>query len=298
MLGRVRRAALLVAMLVGLAGAATAAADTVTIPPGTGLPWTDPAHHSLLEQLATQVAQTIAGRPNVSVRCEGLTDWDTLAAQHRFDPSVELGYVDLPPVYRATLRFAADAEMVQLSPAVCWNLQQFAEASTKPTKCQPIVLSTAPERVPVHRRVHGHLVTRYVWRNVTRQTVGPFAPCWGTAGVIEPGSYWTAYSGYAHALWTLAHESIHLTQLRDGAYAPGVMPSSETDANCFGLQWLPTVARMLGDTPDDAERIAQFAYAKLYPGYQGVFNNGSPYWSADCRPGGPLDLTPSDGVWP
>ena len=51
-------------------------------------------------------------------------------------------------------------------------------------------------------------------------------------------------------------------------------------------------------TADDGEAIAQYAYDKLYPGYQRVSYNGSPYWSAGCRETGPLDLTPGDNVWP
>jgi hypothetical protein len=96
----------------------------------------------------------------------------------------------------------------------------------------------------------------------------------------------------------LAHESIHLLQDVPGVSVAAVLPTSETDANCYGLQWVPCVAQQFGATPDDALAIAKYAYDVLYPRYQGITHNGSPYWSADCHQDGPLDLTPGDGVWP
>ena len=61
------------ALAFAASGAPTARAETVTLPTGSGLPWSDPQHQGPLEQLAGRIARRIAGRP-VTVRCEGDTD--------------------------------------------------------------------------------------------------------------------------------------------------------------------------------------------------------------------------------
>jgi hypothetical protein len=61
------------------------------------------------------------------------------------------------------------------------------------------------------------------------------------------------------------------------------------------MQSFALAAEQLGDTADDAAAIASYYATKLYP----LRRTQSPeYWSADCRPNGPLDLTPNDNVWP
>lgn len=305
-LGRV-----LVLLVAVLCVAPAAAADTGVLPNDGNLPWTDPAHHSPLEQLATQIASHIAGR-QATVQCDGQNDWNTLAAQFRFDPSYELGFV--PWRYWLASRLIADGGNVEfLSPTVCWNLEQFGVAPLKPTKCTPLVsqqttrIVTERYRVTVRVKVRGKWVTKKVWRirqtqqTVTTQVPGPPAPCYlgnGNTATAEPQSYWDTYRASAQAIWVLAHESIHVQEDLPGTSIDALLPMSETKANCYGLQWVPYVAQQLGASPDDAEAIAKYDYEVLYPGYRNITYNGSPYWSADCYQGGPLDLTPSDGVWP
>lgn len=322
------------ASFVGVCGAA---ADTGVLPPGLPLPWTDPNHQSSLEQLISQIASHITGRP-VSVRCEGQNDWDILTQQRGIPAAETGGYVDGPLYWVSTRTFAGSADLAQLSPTVCLNLQNFAEATSKPTKCSATQARTTTVyktvrlkvRVRVYagrnwRRHGGHeFVTRLAWRShrvaktITSTVTEPPAPCFvgtpitqGTSipgecrssscfAVLtnEPQSYWTAYDRYAQAIVTLAHESIHMQQLVDGASVDAVLPTSETDAECYGIQWAPYVAEQLGATPDDGQAIAKWSFDIDYPALQGVTHNNSPYWSADCHQDGPLDLTPGDGVWP
>lgn len=291
---------------------AAAIADSSVLPdPATGLPWIDPAHHSPLEQFAATVATHIVGRP-VTVVCNGDYDWSLLAQQQGFDPAVELGYVP-SFYYPSSGTIAGNADQMFLGPKVCLALQQFGFAAVKPTDCQETVTKTTTTyvkkryRAAVWRRVDGKRVKRYVWRTrrvaktVTTSSLGPPAPCYisgNRALAQEDQAYWDTYRDDVFGLWALAHEAIHQQQFVGGVLLNSVLPTSETDANCYGLQWIPWVAQQFGATPDDAQAVAEYAYEKLYPGYQGMTHDGSSYWSADCRPGGPLDLTPSDNLWP
>jgi hypothetical protein len=308
----VRRLILFVCLLATLVPAA-ALADTSVLPdPSTGLPWVDPAHHSALEVFADNVASHIAGRP-VTITCNGDNDWGIFAQQQGFNPSIELGFVPIGYYWTATRTLVSNSDQMFLGPTVCLALQQFGFAMTKPTKCQPTVTKTTTTFVKrrysaaVWKVVNGKRVKRFVWRTrrvpktTTTSSLGPLAPCYksgGTALAQEDPTYWTTYRAHAQALWALAHESIHNQQLVAGAPIDTVIPASETDANCYGLQWIPWVAEQFGATTDDAQAIAEFAYETMYTGYQGVMNNGSPYWSADCRANGSLDLTPGDNLWP
>ena len=323
-------------------------ADTAVLPPDLALPWTDIHHQSALEQLLAPIASKIAGRP-VAVRCEGDTDWVTLAAQRNFDPNDEAGYVDSGSYYVATNRFASSATMMELSSTVCSYLQKFAQATVKPTKCQ----ATTSETVNVNRQ---RLVTRYRLVKVTtptringrlykagrwkipyqvdvpysvaesRDVLATPTPCFlGTptttggwcwevpteSGAPEkscyevaatpPDPYWSEYSRYASAIGTVAHESIHLWQTQAGYRAPSDA-LVESQATCSSMQWLPHVAVQLGATPDDALAIATYYWRIRYPGYLSLksdYAKSHPYWSADCKPGGALDIRgDKSGFWP
>jgi hypothetical protein len=312
-----RRLAFLLAILALVFPSATLA-DSVTVPPDAGLPWTDPAHRGPLEVLASQIASRIAGRP-VTVQCLGDTDWAALGM------TTELGFV--PFRYYASSRLIAeDASVAYLAPRTCWYLQELAKAALKPTKCQPLetVEETVYEseyrlvkaRVQVTRRVRakGKWVTKKVWvtrrvwkqvrvpKTVTREVPGEPTPCYlGSNQFAEdmPRSYWQEYRSYADAIQTLAHEAIHLAQYRAGVRVSSVQPTAEIKAECYGTQWAPWVAEQLGATPDDARAIATYYYEVIYPNKQSVYTeDGRPYWSPDCRQDGPLDLTAGDGVWP
>jgi len=322
--GATWRRATLAATLAGcaaLAASAGAAADTAPIQVVNGsLPWTDPSHQSPLENLAGQIATRIANRP-VSVRCEGATDWQTLATQRGFDPRYELGYVGS---YWPTLGGIPNGAptisgFTELSPDVCLPLQNFAIATSKPTKCTQTVTQTTTElttesvqekrKVRVRVKVRGKKVWRTVTKTVTvkkqvptqvqHQVTGPLAPCFADNAMLpmSDSTFWSTYQAYAYAIFALAHESIHLGGAVGGRLASGYLvgdQQAEAHANCYGLQWIPWLATQLGDTPDDAATLAQYAYTIIYPSYR-----GTAYWSTDCVPGGAMDIrSDKSGQWP
>lgn len=85
----------------------------------------------------------------------------------------------------------------------------------------------------------------------------------------------------AEALGVLAHEAQHLR---------GVAP--EHEAECYGMQRVRPLARMLGATKDYAAVLANRYWRDVYPDLD------APYKSRDCRNGGPLDLNPLTATWP
>ena len=301
------------AVLAALSVSAHARADTAPIQDSPDLPWTNPDHQSSLEVLASKIATTIAGLP-VAVRCEGDTDWRALVSRQGGSPDSELGYVGV--------RFDSKGQLTSLATAaelaggkVCLLLKRFAVAASKPTKCRSadlrVVTVKIPQRVRVKRtqvvagkrRTNSPWVTRLVPTQVVR--TGPFAapaPCYPAGGRVQDvsGTYWEDYEGYAIAILTLAHEAIHLggivgLRLANGATLGDGL--AEAKAQCSGMQWMPFVAEQLGDTPKDAQAIATFYWERVYPGYQTFM--GGRYWSADCRPGGALDLhLPGATAWP
>lgn len=313
-----------VAALIGcslLVAAPSAFADTAAIQVVDGtLPWTDPNHQSALENLAGQIASHVANRP-VTVRCEGDNDWAGLAKERGFDPSLELGYVEASwhtlggvPVGGPVI-----SGFTELSPSVCLPLQNFATATAKPTKCsQPVtqtVTQMTAQSVQEKRRVRVRVTVRgkTVWRTVTKtvtvtkqvptqvqqQVPGPPAACFSnnTMLPVADSAFWPGYHDYAMAMLALAHEAIHLGGAVGGRLSSGSLvgdQQAEAHANCYGLQWIPYVATQLGDTPEDALAIAQYAYTEIYPHYQ-----GTAYWSADCVPGGAMDIRPDKSTaWP
>jgi hypothetical protein len=62
------------------------------------------------------------------------------------------------------------------------------------------------------------------------------------------------------------------------------------------------VAVQLGDSPDDAQQIADYAWLMVYPNKAkptDAYSIQHPYWSPDCKPGGALDTRPvGSTVWP
>jgi hypothetical protein len=314
------RLVLVVSALLLLFPVSAALADTAPLAAGGSLPWSDPAHNSPLEQLAGQIATHIAGRP-VTVRCEGDNDWAILTGQQGVDPSAELGYVDTT-WFGPTYQQHQIATFSELSPTVCSALQQFASAPSKPTKCSVPVTQTTTvvqsrpvrvqQRYSVRVRIKGNLVTRIrtrmvvVMRQVAKMvqttTPGPPQPCYANGQQAVEGSpdFWTAYTGYAEAILTLAHESIHLGGGGCGVLADGTLvgdQEAEAKAECYGMQWIPYVATQLGDTSDDAQAIAEYDYERLYPTIES--SDHPEYWSADCVPNGRLDVRPDKTApWP
>lgn len=297
-----------------------ARADTVTIPPGSPDPWSSAAHNTPLEQLASTIASTLAGR-TVSVHCEAQVNWDALVASSGGGADV-IGFVEDPPdstttqitKYRYVFKFktvhgkrkrvrvkvpytvvqhhadifTGSANTIELSPRVCGSLQQFGEAATKPTKC-------APNGAPVPCFI-GTPTTSFpgICTDQSLTTCFSIAQDWGD-------DYFSAYDGYAQALLTLAHETVHVVQ---GTFGKTVPADSivESQAECTGLQTMAQVAVQLGDTPDDAQQIADYTWLMVYPTkakLTDAYAMQHPYWSADCAPGGPLDTRPPGStVWP
>lgn len=83
------------------------------------------------------------------------------------------------------------------------------------------------------------------------------------------------------AVHVLAHESRHLAGDR-----------SESTAECRAMQTDADVARALGATAAQARALATTYATTVYP------RMPADYRTSDCRPGGALDRTPDDGVWP
>src|SRR5262249_35311766 len=282
--------------------APSAAADSVTIPPGSPDPWSDPGHRSPLEQLASTIAAQIVGRP-VAVRCEDQATWTQLNPGS--DAADVLGFVMDPPDSTTTTitkyryvwkyrivhgkrqryrkkvpyttvvthadEFTASANTIELSPQVCGPLQQFAEQSTKPTKCAPSG-GPVPCFIGTPTNDFPGLCT-----DSTLTTCYSIANDWSD-------DYYSAYDGYAQALLTLAHESIHIIQGTEGKTVP---PDTlvESQAECSGLQWMGQVAVQLGDSADDAQQIADYTWLLVYPDkakLSDAYSMQHPYWSADC----------------
>ena len=279
-----------VAALVLAVVAATAShADTAPLADSPDLPWTNPTHESGLELLLSRIATEIARR-DVTIRCEGDTDWRKLVAERGGDPDAELGYVGVDYTPRGRLRSVADfAELTGES--VCLPLKRFAVAATKPTKC--VVVSYRRSTVYVQQRVNG--VTRRVPKVVFTKAKAPAACYLGNLHSAKQMSdaYWQAYSVYANAMLTLAHESIHLRAAPGDSYDP----LGEAKASCLGMQLIPLVAQELGATADDAQAIATFYWDAIYPDYRtGAYSR---YWSAECRSGGAMDVRDAGKTaWP
>lgn len=302
-----------------------ASADTVPIQVANGaLPWTDVNHQSPLEVLGSQIASRIAGRP-VAIRCEGQNDWNILNAQIGGD-GAEGGYVSSTGwSFGGNTWVANPAGFTELSPTVCLALQNFAVATSKPTKCSQTttamvagtttVAKVVKVRVRVKVTTHGRVMWTWVTKSVTKnvqvatevptQVTGPSAPCYvnGAQLPVSDPAFWTTYAGYAYAILTLAHESIHL------GGAMGTVGSfrgyplgdqlAEIHAECYGLQWMSWVAEQLGDASDDALALAQWSYNVQYPRLQGATYRGATYWSADCVSGGSLDIrADKSSAWP
>lgn len=304
---------------------ASARADTVTIPLDTGLPWVDPQHRSPLEVLASTIATRIAERP-VTIRCEGDNDWAKLTRERNVDANAGLGYVGVTVYTSGGIVVQVDTEsFAELSPGTCLALQAFGQADPKPTTCAPTVpvtqtvqrakrvttkvkvdLGPDPKR-PGKRRTVVRSVTRTVPVpvQVTTQQPGPPVPCY--TGGVDPAQrspafavpatreYLTAYASTAAALLTLAHEALHLGGLVGGTTSTGVAygdPQAEAKAQCGGLQWIAWVAQQFGAGSADAVAIAQFETRWHYP----PLRTGLPlYWSAECVPGGAMDVRAAGG---
>lgn len=283
------------ATAVSLALAQGATGDTAPIPSSPDLPWTDPAHHSPLELLAGQIASHIAGHP-VSVQCEGDTDWASIVSGMGGDPNAESGFV-ASQWNSSTGQLVSLSNVAVLASNICLPLNDFAMATTKPTKC--VAVSADGRSLVVDRRSKAPKRTVNAKAKAVVAVPGPCYLGGGETAATMTPAFWTNYSIYSIAILTLAHESIHLSGIVGGQLANGLEvgdPQAEAKADCYGMQWMPYIAEQLGDTPDDAQAIATYFWDKIYPLSQATHPE---YWSPDCRPGGALDTRPPGATaWP
>ena len=249
-----------VALLAAGALAASATARAESAPvTATSPPWSDPAHAGPLELFAGRIASTIARR-QVRVECDDRATWENLEGDHGVGLEGELGLVDWTSSLGHTV--ASVDSVAHLAPAVCAPLQAFATAAAKPTMCRGA------------------------------------RPCYGPRGEIDPaaGAYWHRYEATAEALLTLSHEAVHLGGIV-GGIVDGVQvgdPRAEAKAECWGMQRLAWAAEQLGASAADARAIARYSFRVDYPR-----ERGTPYWSAQCVPGGALDIRPAwSRIWP
>ena len=275
-------AAVICAATVALA-ATPASADTRVIPDTPNLPWSDPRHETPLERVASGIATTIAGRP-VLVRCNGLTDWVGLVSEFGVDARSVWGFTDMPgPWSPESGTWLESSTHVHLGPLACGHLWRYAKAAIKPTKC-------SAWRVWKGRTTNGRL---------TRSVAVDPRPCAGPrergVTVARPAGGWTTYGRYASAMQALAHESVHLHEFTAGRPLPASTQEMESHAECVGMQHISRVASALGASTDDAASIATWYARRMYPARK---THTPEYWSADCRAGGPLDISPGDGRWP
>lgn len=272
------RRLLTVALVVACGALATgASADRMTVPLNAPQPWAGGAKVlTPIEGLAAQIASRIAGHP-VSVSCEGVP-------RFRSNSSIEaLGEVHTL-VDEGTNQYASTATVISLTSQVCGPLQRFAQLTQKPTRCSD------PQR--------NAFVPCFGGAPVSRHSSVP-AVCWGSgcySVVVTRAAYWNAYRRYSEAILVLAHEAIHTQQAVAGHSVPSAA-LIETQAECYGMQWMPWVAMQLGDASDDAQSIATFAWLVDYPNAASLHAE-YPYWSPDCRPGGKLDIRAADALWP
>ncbi|MBM4363741.1 MAG: hypothetical protein FJ104_13755, partial [Deltaproteobacteria bacterium] len=242
---------------------------------------------SPLERLLGEVAAKVVHR-SVEVRCEGETDWKNLGQ------SAEWGYVRFwGYTVGGEFRPSYPDSLAELSPQACWNLQQYAKAALKQSKCPTTVEQertvVRTRRVPEWRTVRTKAGTarKRVWvkrripETVTETVPGPPAPC-----ASLPGRPSREYENVVLSLLTVSHEVMHLAGVYD-----------EATAQCHGLQWVAFVARELGADAEDAQSLAAYLFREVYPRAKATPRMAE-YYSDECRAGGSLDLTPNDGSFP
>jgi hypothetical protein len=231
-------------------------ASLVLAPAALAQPWDGGATvDSPTEVALAQAIQPIAGRP-VHVRCESPTDWQTLTAQ--IGGTGVVGYV--------LFSDGTPMDFMELGADTCTTLDSLLN-SPPPEQCQTGTQTQTRytiARVKVKKR----------WLNVRR----PQSTQVPVYGACAPDSR------VVYAVWTLAHEAVHLSGQRD-----------EPTADCWGMQWIEPTAEALHVGPQAAHAMATFAWQW----YQSSWQSGKPdYYSPECRDGGALDLHPDSSAWP
>jgi hypothetical protein len=272
-LRRTGAAAAIAVSCVLAAGVATAAADRSVLPVGGASSSADPAQSSPLEALLTRLATHIAGGRTVALDCYSTAAWSAA------------GYGGAWGEY-----MPANARIL-LAPQTCAYLAEFAAAPVKPTKCASTVTETAASRAA--GIVLG--IRPAPLRRPARSTrPGAPVPCYRSetrTWLPHPLSTAVPWSDFAWAMLSLGHEAVHVIQYGAGLPFAQVEATADSVANCWGMQWIPWIAEQLGDTSDDAAALAHAVFDLLYPELRSAPDSvEGPQWSAECRPGGALDL--------
>lgn len=250
------------------------------------LPWASgQSVVSAFEARAAQIVNGIAKRGDVQVICNGNTDWGALARQGEFDPSEVWGYV----ITRFNVKTFQWEPLpyTHVSEAACLYADRFWAAADKSTtkNCQTGTASIYEDRTvsrvtyqwkKVKKRVGGKLKSVRVKKKVV-------VPTTASVKVGEEPTYsiCSDWRSTLPALETFSHEAMHLAGI-----------TSESLAECYGMQMIAHVARELGATPEFSRELAKDFLDTWYVPGRGE------YWRADCVDGGPLDLHPSSASWP
>ncbi len=213
------------------------------------------------EAQATAIASEIAERP-VSVYCNSPEEWAVLATQSQFEGQATWGYV----TFTLTPDGWQPGDEAQLSDQACRHADAFWLGGSASKPARTCRVGTTIERRTVTRVRKGKRVRVRVRKVVP---VTGFCP-----------SY---LEGRVFAIQTLAHEAVHLAGVED-----------EAVAECYGVQYFAWVASRLG-APD---ALARQMAADYWSEYYVEKRPGTPYFDAECRDGGVLDLTPDREGWP
>ena len=112
-----------------------------------------------------------------------------------------------------------------------------------------------------------------------RQDPGRFDPTLCTDGACMQDAARAAF-----ALATVSHESYHVLGYRN-----------EAQVECYGMQSIWFVAKSLGATVLEGQRIAANYWKTTYAQRR---TTTPTYWTAQCRNGGKYDLRPKSDSWP
>lgn len=250
------------------------------------LPWASgQSVVSAFEAQAAQIVNGLAKRSDLQVICNGNSDWGVLAQQGGFDPSAVWGYV----ITRFNVKTFQWEPLpyTHVSEAACLYADRFWAAADKSTtkNCRTGSAPLYEDRTVSHvtyqwqkvkKRVGGKLKSVRVKKRVVVTTTA-------SVKVGEEPTYSTCGDWHRtlFALQTISHEAMHLAGI-----------TSESLAECYGMQLLAQVARELGATPEFSRELAKDYLDAWYVPGRGE------YWRADCVDGGALDLHPSSASWP
>lgn len=180
-----------------------------------------------------------------------------------------------------------------------------AGGNASQNRVEPLLTAVAA-RVTDGRHVEVRCWHRDDWRRVLREekaltngvltldSVGAFAltltgtlhlqqaECARLVSLTVPGQSGTGLDALSFAVGLLSHEIQHV-----------VGPDQDEAATeCAAVQHVDEVARELGASAAQARELATYYWEEIYP------TGDEEYRSAECRPGGALDLAPDTPAWP